>query len=170
MFSIIPYRLLVEPRSLTPRSYIKPAQCSDPAFRKMWSEFEWENKVTFSHQFYANILVYAVAVAGHLLKFTEQVIICTVIKDTVEFLDHIMHVTNMSCLTPRTLLQVQRASCGLFFAVLRVTCSIQCCNRPTERPLPSSSSDRLPLCRRQPLCQKRESVIIVDANCACVHL
>ena len=26
-------------------SYIKPAQCSDAEFRKMWSEFEWENKV-----------------------------------------------------------------------------------------------------------------------------
>ncbi len=31
--------------SLTARSYIKPAQCSDAEFRKMWSEFEWENKV-----------------------------------------------------------------------------------------------------------------------------
>ncbi len=30
---------------LTARSYIKPAQCSDAEFRKMWSEFEWENKV-----------------------------------------------------------------------------------------------------------------------------
>ena len=26
-------------------SYIKPAHCSDAEFRKMWSEFEWENKV-----------------------------------------------------------------------------------------------------------------------------
>jgi hypothetical protein len=36
-----------------------------------------------------------------------QVIICTAIKDTVDFLDHVMHVTNMACLTPRTLLQVR---------------------------------------------------------------
>jgi len=57
--------------------YIKPAVCSDPEFRKMWSEFEWENKV----------------------------IISTSIKDSVEFLDHIMRITNMSCLTSRTLLQ-----------------------------------------------------------------
>jgi hypothetical protein len=25
--------------------YIQPATCSDPAFRTMWSDFEWENKV-----------------------------------------------------------------------------------------------------------------------------
>ena len=37
----------------------------------------------------------------------EQVIICTAIKDPVDFLDHVMHVTNMACLTPRTLLQVR---------------------------------------------------------------
>lgn len=42
-----------------------------------------------------------------MLMRMEQVIICTAIKDTVDFLDHVMHVTNMSCLTPRTLLQVR---------------------------------------------------------------
>ena len=26
--------------------YIEPATCSDLAFRAMWAEFEWENKVT----------------------------------------------------------------------------------------------------------------------------
>lgn len=25
--------------------YIKPASCSEEAFRSMWAEFEWENKV-----------------------------------------------------------------------------------------------------------------------------
>ena len=25
--------------------YIQPASCSDTEFRKMWAEFEWENKV-----------------------------------------------------------------------------------------------------------------------------
>lgn len=25
--------------------YIQPAACSDAAFRTMWAEFEWENKV-----------------------------------------------------------------------------------------------------------------------------
>ena len=25
--------------------YIQPASCSDAEFRKMWAEFEWENKV-----------------------------------------------------------------------------------------------------------------------------
>ena len=114
----------------------------------MWSEFEWENKVTFSHQFYANILVYAVAVAGHLLKFTEQVIICTVIKDTVEFLDHIMHVTNMSCLTPRTLLQVRmRAPFNVFFRprgsnVLLHTPLIDCASRPAAALLPPTSTPK----------------------------
>jgi coatomer subunit beta len=28
--------------------YIKPASCNDAEFRKMWSEFEWENKVAVS--------------------------------------------------------------------------------------------------------------------------
>ena len=26
--------------------YIQPATCTDSEFRKMWMEFEWENKVT----------------------------------------------------------------------------------------------------------------------------
>jgi hypothetical protein len=67
-----------------------------------------------------------------------QVIICTSVKDTVEFLDHIMHVTNMSCLTPRTLLQVQRLAGGVSRVVLRAIC-INCCTFPTSpsppRPL-----------------------------------
>lgn len=28
--------------------YIRPASCSDEAFRSMWAEFEWENKVRLS--------------------------------------------------------------------------------------------------------------------------
>lgn len=27
--------------------YIVPGNCTDAEFRKMWSEFEWENKVLF---------------------------------------------------------------------------------------------------------------------------
>ncbi len=76
-----------------------------------------------------------------------QVIICTSVKDTVEFLDHIMHVTNMSCLTPRTLLQVQRLAGGVSRVVLRATC-INCCTFPTSPLTPPSSADWLPLCRR----------------------
>mmetsp|Transcript_1355 Transcript_1355/g.2356 ORF Transcript_1355/g.2356 Transcript_1355/m.2356 type:complete len:978 (+) Transcript_1355:122-3055(+) len=52
--------------------YIRPATCTDEVFRSMWAEFEWENKVAIS----------------------------TSIKDLVEFLDHIVTSTNMSCLTP----------------------------------------------------------------------
>ena len=30
--------------------YISPASCADVAFRTMWAEFEWENKVhLFNH-------------------------------------------------------------------------------------------------------------------------
>lgn len=29
--------------------YIQPASCTDAEFRQMWAEFEWENKVSFSH-------------------------------------------------------------------------------------------------------------------------
>ncbi|KAK9099811.1 hypothetical protein Scep_023241 [Stephania cephalantha] len=51
--------------------YISPATCADVAFRTMWAEFEWENKVAVN----------------------------TVIQDEKEFLDHIIKSTNMKCLT-----------------------------------------------------------------------
>ncbi|KAK4585563.1 hypothetical protein RGQ29_022994 [Quercus rubra] len=51
--------------------YISPAVCSDSAFRTMWAEFEWENKVAVN----------------------------TVIQEEREFLDHIIKSTNMKCLT-----------------------------------------------------------------------
>ncbi|XVF11420.1 hypothetical protein REPUB_Repub08aG0026100 [Reevesia pubescens] len=51
--------------------YISPAVCTDAAFRIMWAEFEWENKVAVN----------------------------TVIQDEKEFLDHIINSTNMKCLT-----------------------------------------------------------------------
>ncbi|KAD7478488.1 hypothetical protein E3N88_01624 [Mikania micrantha] len=46
--------------------------CSDAAYRNMWAEFEWENKV----------------------------VVNTAIQDEKEFLDHIIKSTNMKCLTP----------------------------------------------------------------------
>ncbi|XP_039130228.1 coatomer subunit beta-1 [Dioscorea cayenensis subsp. rotundata] len=52
--------------------YISPATCADVAFRNMWAEFEWENKVAVN----------------------------TVIQDEKEFLNHIIKSTNMKCLTP----------------------------------------------------------------------
>ncbi|KAL7110018.1 hypothetical protein ACP275_06G211500 [Erythranthe tilingii] len=51
--------------------YISPAVCSDTAFRAMWAEFEWENKVAVN----------------------------TTITSEKEFLDHIIKSTNMKCLT-----------------------------------------------------------------------
>ncbi|XP_044471666.1 coatomer subunit beta-1-like [Mangifera indica] len=51
--------------------YISPAVCTNAAFRTMWAEFEWENKVAVN----------------------------TVIQDEKEFLDHIIKSTNMKCLT-----------------------------------------------------------------------
>ncbi|XP_022754422.1 coatomer subunit beta-1-like [Durio zibethinus] len=51
--------------------YISPAVCTDAAFRTMWAEFEWENKVAVN----------------------------TVIKDEKKFLDHVIKSTNMKCLT-----------------------------------------------------------------------
>ncbi|PWA91294.1 Armadillo-like helical [Artemisia annua] len=59
--------------------YISPAVCSDAAYRSMWAEFEWENKVAIS----------------------------TVIQDEKEFLDHIINSTNMKCLTPPSALEGQ---------------------------------------------------------------
>jgi coatomer subunit beta len=52
--------------------YIMPARCTDSEFRKMWAEFEWENKVTVN----------------------------TNIASMSEFLKHLLKSTNMSCLTP----------------------------------------------------------------------
>ena len=52
--------------------YIRPATCTDEAFRSMWAEFEWENKVAIS----------------------------TSITSLLEFLSHIVTSTNMKCLTP----------------------------------------------------------------------
>ncbi|MCL7047684.1 hypothetical protein MKW94_016349 [Papaver nudicaule] len=49
--------------------YISPATCADVAFRTMWAEFDWENKVVAS----------------------------TVIQDDKEFLNHIIKPTNMKC-------------------------------------------------------------------------
>ncbi|KAI3848003.1 hypothetical protein MKX03_001115 [Papaver bracteatum] len=51
--------------------YISPGTCADIAFRTMWGEFEWENKV----------------------------VVNTVIQDEKEFLNHIIKSTNMKCLT-----------------------------------------------------------------------
>ncbi|CAA7409863.1 unnamed protein product [Spirodela intermedia] len=52
--------------------YISPATCADVAFRNMWAEFEWENKVAVN----------------------------TTIQDEKQFLEHIIKSTNMKCLTP----------------------------------------------------------------------
>ncbi|KAH9619319.1 hypothetical protein KSS87_002805 [Heliosperma pusillum] len=57
--------------------YISPASCTDVAFRTMWAEFEWENKVAVN----------------------------TVIQSEKEFLDHIIKSTNMKCLTPPSALE-----------------------------------------------------------------
>ena len=52
--------------------YIKPHTCTDEAFRGMWAEFEWENKVAIN------------------TTFTEL----------GAFLKHVVEHTNMCCLTP----------------------------------------------------------------------
>lgn len=52
--------------------YIKPATCTESQFRKMWNEFEWENKITVKSDM-------------HTLK---------------EYLDELMKGTHMNCLTP----------------------------------------------------------------------
>jgi len=52
--------------------YISPASVPDAAFRNMWAEFEWENKVAIN----------------------------TTLTDVRAFLEHIVASTNMRCLTP----------------------------------------------------------------------
>ena len=57
--------------------YISPATCTDLAFRAMWAEFEWENKVAVN----------------------------TDIEDVGAFLQHVVASTNMRCLTPASALE-----------------------------------------------------------------
>lgn len=52
--------------------YIKPATCSESNFRKMWNEFEWENKISIKSEMFS-------------LK---------------EYFEDLMKGTNMNCLTP----------------------------------------------------------------------
>ncbi|VDM33224.1 unnamed protein product [Hydatigera taeniaeformis] len=52
--------------------YIQPATCSDADFRTMWSDFDWENKVTVSTQ----------------------------LTDLRTYLDQVTKITNFKCLTP----------------------------------------------------------------------
>lgn len=52
--------------------YIKPATCTENVFRKMWNEFEWENKITIKSS----------------------------MNSLKEYLDELMKGTNMNCLTP----------------------------------------------------------------------
>eukprot|EP00615_Pteridomonas_danica_P000322 CAMPEP_0114361378 /NCGR_PEP_ID=MMETSP0101-20121206/24679_1 /TAXON_ID=38822 ORGANISM="Pteridomonas danica, Strain PT" /NCGR_SAMPLE_ID=MMETSP0101 /ASSEMBLY_ACC=CAM_ASM_000211 /LENGTH=961 /DNA_ID=CAMNT_0001506305 /DNA_START=27 /DNA_END=2912 /DNA_ORIENTATION=- len=52
--------------------YIHPGTCTDEAFRLMWAEFEWENKVAIN----------------------------TTISELSTFLSHVVTNTNMTCLTP----------------------------------------------------------------------
>jgi coatomer subunit beta len=57
--------------------YILPATCSETQFRSWWREFEWENRVA----------------------------VATQIREPRLFLDHILKVTNMNCLTPKAQLE-----------------------------------------------------------------
>mmetsp|Transcript_20197 Transcript_20197/g.28181 ORF Transcript_20197/g.28181 Transcript_20197/m.28181 type:complete len:968 (-) Transcript_20197:245-3148(-) len=72
--------------------YIHPANCTDTEFRSMWAEFEWENKVSVNTDF----------------------------KDLSAYLDHIVKITNMKCLTPDI---EQYSECG-FLAANLYACSI----------------------------------------------
>lgn len=69
--------------------YINPATCVDVAFRNMWAEFEWENKVAVN----------------------------TDIKEVDAFLDHIVKSTNMKCLGSKDSLNNSN-ECGFLAANL----------------------------------------------------
>jgi len=53
--------------------YIVPAVCTEQQFRTWWREFEWENRVSVN----------------------------TTLRDPRAYLDHLLKVTNMNCLTPK---------------------------------------------------------------------
>ena len=52
--------------------YLVPGACTEAEFRSMWSEFEWENKITINSNF----------------------------GDLAELLRHLERATNMRCITP----------------------------------------------------------------------
>ncbi|KAK3073201.1 coatomer subunit beta [Teratosphaeriaceae sp. CCFEE 6253] len=66
--------------------YILPASCTEPAFRTMWTEFEWENKVNI------NTTMNGASSGGGATGDTGL--------GLREFLRRLMKVTNMRCLTP----------------------------------------------------------------------
>ncbi|OAF71903.1 Beta-COP [Intoshia linei] len=57
--------------------YILPAFCDDEAFRKMWIDFEWENKINVN----------------------------TNICEPFDYLQHLIKCTNLKCLTPQSALK-----------------------------------------------------------------
>jgi coatomer subunit beta len=61
--------------------YIRAGECKPEEFRSMWAEFEWENKVAIN----------------------------TNIEDLHEFLQHIIKLTNMTCLTPLEEMNVRKS-------------------------------------------------------------
>ena len=65
--------------------YIKPTKCTDDEFRRMWIDFEWENKI----------------------------LVNTTIRDLRLYLNRLLKITNMSCLTPDKALS---GDCGFLVA------------------------------------------------------
>jgi len=78
--------------------YIRPATCTDEVFRSMWAEFEWENKVA----------------------------IATNRTELLEFLEHIVSSTNMTCLTPPEETQDSSFLAANLYA-RRYVMSVSCC-------------------------------------------
>ena len=78
--------------------YIVPASCDDTEFRQMWAEFEWENKVAVN----------------------------TNISNLSEFLQHVIKITNMKCLTPEKvrfhLLYPRKRSWGRYIGIALSVC------------------------------------------------
>ncbi|RYQ87121.1 hypothetical protein Ahy_B09g094594 isoform A [Arachis hypogaea] len=92
--------------------YISPASCADVAFRTMWAEFEWENKVYISHL----SLIWDTGIQSNAFPdYLKYVAVNTVIQDERDFLNHIIKSTNMKCLTPPSALE---GDCGFLAANL----------------------------------------------------
>lgn len=87
--------------------YISPAWCSHTDFRSMWSEFEWENKVVVNTEIRYDSLP-SLSSSCFLMQLP-----C--LRDVNEYLEHIMKVTNMGCLTPKKALE---GECGFISANL----------------------------------------------------
>lgn len=93
--------------------YIQPSTCTDAEFRKMWAEFEWENKITVN----------------------------TNITELNDYLEHLINSTNMKCLTPKQALTGECGFLAANLYARSIFGEDALANLSVEKPLGGSSEN-----------------------------